>query len=318
MPLLCEQCLDGRHGHAMRRHDRASTDCLFDSQATRRGRFHAMNQTTDGSALVLAAHGSATDSSVHQVVDGYVDRLAGLPQFAEVSAAFHLGEPSFASVLDQLHAQRVIVVPLMTSRGYFSDVVLPRELARNRRWHEVDLATTDPVGTHRDMASIVLARVGDCIKRQGFDDDRTSVIIVGHGTPRHADSSESTLLLAGTLRARHSAWDISAAFLDGAPTIEDALNNARRENVVVEPFLIADGLHASRDIPRRLGMVALDDKSPPITQRVGARTVVCDSAVGSDPGILDLITDLAVRFVERPRERADSSALAGRVETRKA
>ena len=265
-----------------------------------------MSHGANGAALVLAAHGSATDSTVHGLVEGYVDRLGDLPHFDEVSAAFHLGKPSFAAVLDQLRAHRVIVVPLMTSRGYFSDNVLPKELARNRRWQEVDLVITDPVGTHRDMSSIVLGRVCDCIDRQGFDATETSVILVGHGTPRHAHSSESTLQLADTLRARHSAWDVSPAFLDGVPTVETALANARHDNVVVEPFLIADGLHASQDIPRRLGMEALDGESLPVTQRVGNRTVTCDSAVGADPAILDLITDLAVRCVERPRQRVGS------------
>ena len=275
---------------------------------------NGMNHGTNGAALVLAAHGSATDSTVHDLVRGYVDRLANLPHFAEVSAAFHLGEPSFATVLDALDAHRVIVVPLMTSRGYFSDIVLPKELARNRRWQEVDLVLTDPVGTHRDMATLVFRRVGDCIHRQGFAAHETSVILVGHGTPRHAHSSESTSQLAGALRTRHSAWDVSAAFLDGVPTVETAIADAKYDNVVVEPFLIADGPHASRDIPRRLGMEALEGQSLPMTQRVGNRTVTCDSAVGTDPAILDLITDLAVRFVDCPRQPAGSGLLAGRSE----
>ncbi len=265
-----------------------------------------MSQATNGSALVLAAHGSATDSPVHELVRCYVDRLANLPHFAEVSAAFHVGKPSFATVLDRLDAHRVIVVPLMTSRGYFSDIVLPKELARNRRRQEVDLVLTDPVGTHREMASLVFRRVCDCINRQGFEANETSVILVGHGTPRHAHSTESTSQLAAALSTTHPAWDISPAFLDGVPTIETALANAKYDNVVVEPFLIADGPHASQDIPRRLGMEALEGQSLPITQRVGNRAVTCDSAVGTDPAILDLITDLAVRSEDRSRRQTGS------------
>lgn len=273
-----------------------------------------MSQSTNGSALVLAAHGSAVGLAGHEVVDGYVDRLGELQYFDEVSAAFHLGEPSFAAVLDHLHAHRVIVVPLMTSRGYFSDVVLPKELARNRRWHEVDLTLTDPVGTHRDMASIVFHRVCNGIDRQGFDADATSVILVGHGTPRHTHSGESTMQLVTALKAKHPAWDVSAAFLDAVPALETALDNAQHDSVVVEPFLIADGLHAAHDIPRRLGMETPDGQSLPVTQRVGNRTVVCDSAVGTDPAILDLITDLAVRSAQRSRQRAGSGLSAGRSE----
>ena len=260
-----------------------------------------MSHCTQGSALVLAAHGSTEPSGVHDLVRGYIDRLNQLPQFTEVSAAFHLGEPSFSTVLDLLHADRVIVVPLMTSRGYYSDVVLPKELAKNRRYPNVKLTITDPVGTHRDMPFVIGSRIRECMNRGGFDTGETTVILVGHGTPRHAQSSESTRQLANALKMTHPAWDISAGFLDGLPTIEAALAAAKYDHVVVEPFLIADGTHASRDIPRCLGMEALDRQSLPMTQRIGQRTIACDSAAGTDPAIINLITDLAVQSADRPQ-----------------
>lgn len=278
-----------------------------------------MSSAQNGTALVLAAHGSNTDTAVHELVNGYVDRVAHLlPEIGEVAAAFHLGEPSFSTVLDQLRAQHVTVVPLMTSCGYFCETVLPKALARNRRYPDVHLEITDPVGTHIRMADLASQRVADRIVEQKFDPAKTAVIIVGHGTPRSSRSRLSTKQLADILRTLHPSCEVSHAFLDCEPLIEDVFAATKQPCVVIEPFLIADGPHASQDIPRRLGMVALDAPSLPMTQRVGNHTVVCDSAMGTDPGMLDLIADLALRSLSRSHERADSSASGGRVETTKA
>jgi hypothetical protein len=50
-----------------------------------------MTDRTNGVALVLAAHGSATDGSIHELVNRHQDRLRELTEFDEVSAAYHLG-----------------------------------------------------------------------------------------------------------------------------------------------------------------------------------------------------------------------------------
>ena len=276
-----------------------------------------MDGNTNGRALVLAAHGSIWDSTVQERVNGFVERLRSLSDFDEVSAAFHLGDPSFSMVLDQLRAHRVTVVPLMTSCGYYCETVLPKALAKNKRYQDIDVVTTKPVGTHTGLDNILLLRVARCMSQHGFDPAKTAVVVVGHGTLRSARSSESTVRLADLLGRQHPACEVSPAFLDCEPFVESVLARTKRPFVVVEPFLIGDGPHASRDIPRRLGMTALDGVSLPMTEQIENHTVVCDSAIGTDPGILDLIADLAVRSLPCPSERADSSTIATRVETTK-
>jgi sirohydrochlorin cobaltochelatase len=85
-------------------------------------------------ALILAAHGSRHEPSVNDQVRTLAGVVAARGSFDEVAVAFHQGRPPFDSVLDELTAQEIVVVPLMTSEGYYSDVVLPRELAKNRRF----------------------------------------------------------------------------------------------------------------------------------------------------------------------------------------
>jgi sirohydrochlorin ferrochelatase len=105
-----------------------------------------------GRALVLAAHGSWQDPAANALVRRMAEALRSRRLFDEVAVAFHQGEPGFDTVLDELTADEVTVVPFLTSAGYYSDVVLPEALARNRRYGEIRLRRTPPIGTHAGIA----------------------------------------------------------------------------------------------------------------------------------------------------------------------
>ena len=70
-----------------------------------------------GRALVLAAHGSRRDPAANALVRRLAESLRGRRLFDEVAVAFHQGEPGFDAVLDELAADEVTVVPLLTSAG---------------------------------------------------------------------------------------------------------------------------------------------------------------------------------------------------------
>ena len=78
-----------------------------------------------GSALVLAAHGSRRDPAANALVRRLAQAVRERRLFDEVAVAFHQGEPGFDTVLDELEAEAVTVVPVMTSAGHYADVVLP-------------------------------------------------------------------------------------------------------------------------------------------------------------------------------------------------
>jgi len=245
-------------------------------------------------ALVLAAHGSRHEPAVNAQVRAWADAIAARALFDDVVVAFEQGNPPFSAVLDQLTATEATVVPVMTSVGYYSDTVLPRELARNRRYAEIVLHRTAPLGTHASLVDIIADRVQALYSRFALSADQTSLAVVGHGTPRHTRSRDATRDLAAWLRRMRIADEVVAAFLDDAPPVDSILKRVGRSNVVVAPFLIGVGPHAVRDIPRRIGLVVSEGGEPPFSGRVGGRFVVCDAPVGSDPRIVDLIVELAL------------------------
>ncbi|MCB9866069.1 MAG: hydroxymethylbilane synthase [Phycisphaerales bacterium] len=246
-------------------------------------------------ALVLAAHGSRHARHVNERIREMADRLrttrAGR-EFSTIAVAFHQGEPAFAEVLDALDERDVTVVPVMTSRGYYADHVLPRELARNRNYAQKNVRTTSPVGTHPEVPELVAQRAQVLCREFGLRPAETTVVIAGHGTPRHQRSRRATVNLASQLGYTGDFGQAFAVFLDDAPGVEAVLERACCAAVVVLPFLIGAGPHALDDIPARLGMTGGNDALPR-TADAGNRKLVCDRPIGDDDGLIGIITDLA-------------------------
>ncbi|MDQ3426902.1 MAG: uroporphyrinogen-III C-methyltransferase [Gemmatimonadota bacterium] len=253
-----------------------------------------------GRALVLAAHGSQSDPAANALVRRLAQTIRGRRLFDEVAVAFHQGEPGFNTVLDELAADEVTVVPFMTSAGYYSNVVLPEALARNRRYPEVRLRQAPPVGTHPGMASLFARRVSELLRSHELTREATSLVLVGHGTPRHPESRGSTLALVETLQQRRLAAQVIAGFIDDTPSLSLVLDQVTGEAVVIVPFLIGGGTHALSDLPRLSGLPAGE---LPVAARVGGRFVLLDHAIGSQPGIAELVVDLARRHTPPPPKR---------------
>ncbi|MFQ5495054.1 MAG: CbiX/SirB N-terminal domain-containing protein [Phycisphaerae bacterium] len=248
-------------------------------------------------ALILAAHGSYARPETNRRTRAQADRLADRWKrsrlFDEVVVAFHQGEPAFDSVLDTITATDVTIVPLMTSQGYFSNVVLPRALARNVRYEDVALRITAPVGTHAAIASLAARRLRAILKTYALNGEETRLAVIGHGSLRHRGSRRATISLVEKLRRQGVCRDVSPAFLDESPRVDDVVAGSEQPNVVALPLLIGDGDHAVRDVPRRLGLRPSGRRSPPLAGRVDHRFVVCDAALGTDAGIIDVVACLA-------------------------
>jgi sirohydrochlorin cobaltochelatase len=205
----------------------------------------------------------------------------------------------------------------MTSDGYYCDVVLPQELPKNRRFAQVRLRQTPPVGAHPSMMSFVERRVRVLLREYGLEPDGVCVAIVGHGTPRHPRSRSTTVRLAEGLQGLELCREVLHAFLGEAPSVESIVDRATADAVIVIPFLISGGPHATVDIPSRLGLQTPPGATPPFHGRVEDRLVVCDAAVGTHPEIVDMIVDLAISAPPiRTRSAGDGSCPGLAVETR--
>jgi uroporphyrin-III C-methyltransferase len=250
-----------------------------------------------GRALVIAAHGSRRDPAANGLVRRVAESIRSRRLFDEVAVAFHQGEPGFDTVLEELAADEVTVVPFMTSGGHYSDVVLPAALERSRRYAEVRLRITPPVGGHPGVAPLVARRVSELLRDHALDRDATSLLLVGHGTRRHLQSRDTTLELAATLQRRRVAREVLAGFLDDEPSVVQALGRASAGTTIVLPFLVGGGSHAEEDLPNLLGLPA---GAAPLTGERDGRLVLLDRAIGTLPGLAEIVIDLARRHTPPP------------------
>jgi uroporphyrin-III C-methyltransferase len=261
-------------------------------------------------ALVIAAHGSRRNPEANSLVRQLAEAVRTRRLFDEVAVAFHQGEPRFDAVLDELLSDEITVVPLLTSAGHYADVVLPEALARNRRFGQVRLRQTPPVGTHAGIAPLVARRVTELLRERDISRHNATLALVGHGTRRHSESRSATLALAQTLRRRRVAGEVLAAFIDDDPPLEALTDSALHRHLVVVPFLIGGGTHVAEDIPRLLEESRLVTRDYPAhegralaTSDWRLSTVTIDQPIGHYPGLAEIIVDLARRHAPPPAPR---------------
>ncbi len=246
-----------------------------------------------GASLILAAHGAGDDSPANLHVRDLAAALHASGKWYEVVAAFNRGTPGFAEALAGLPPGRVVVVPVMTSDGFFRERVLPaalQECDRPERW---DIRVTPSLGSRRELVDIVEMLATTAAARFQVSAADATLLIIGHGTRRHAHSGDTVRSACRALRRRAIFARVEAAFLDEPPLVEEYMANAETSLLIAVPFLIGGGQHAQMDVPQRLGMDALSHTSEPACAEVRGRRIIRAQSVGSHPGVREIVEALA-------------------------
>jgi sirohydrochlorin cobaltochelatase len=241
--------------------------------------FVIQNDFTDAT-LVLLGHGSTLIDTSGDVVYQHARELRSRQLFAEVREAFWKQEPKIKEVLSSLSANRIFIVPLFVSEGYFSEGVIPRELgfesegesdfSRVRKHGSQTLYYCKPIGTHDSMTAVLLERAREGVEKNPFprapkSKDMT-LFIAGHGTEQNENSRASIQHQADVIRSQNLYAGVHAVFLEEAPKVSECFYLAETRHIVVVPFFISEGMHTQEDIPVMLG-----DSKRIVQQRLGMR-----------------------------------------------
>jgi sirohydrochlorin cobaltochelatase len=264
-------------------------------------------------ALVLLGHGSTLSDTAGDVVFQHARELRARRLFAEVREAFWKQEPKIKDVLSSLSANRIFIVPLFISEGYFSDEVIPRELgfktegaediSRVQQRGSQTLFYSQPVGTHDGMTAVLLERAREVVEKNPFPRAPKSkdltLFIAGHGTEQNENSRASIQHQAELIRARNLYAGVHAVFLEEAPKVSECFYLAETRHIVVVPFFISEGMHTQEDIPVMLG-----DSKRIVQQRLGMRQppwrnpterngklIWYSSIVGTHPRVAEVILE---------------------------
>lgn len=253
-------------------------------------------------AVVLVAHGSAHSGASSEPVRA-MGRALAARGFTEVGTGFWKEEPFLHQALDTVRCPRVVVVPLFLAQGYFSRVVVPRELGLR-----YGLTTTasrqirllSPIGADPELDGLVLDRARSALP-EGSAHDEALVVVLGHGTRLDPGSADTVLQVCRRLERRSEFARVAPAFIDQEPQLAEVADRAAEPLVVVVPFLVAAGFHGGGTVPEELADTGREGRHV----RAGVlRKIVYTEPIGTHPALIDTVVRkiLDARFDTEPVE----------------
>jgi sirohydrochlorin cobaltochelatase len=268
-------------------------------------------------ALVLIGHGSTVNPDSSAPTHEHADAIRARGIFAEVVCAFWKEEPSMREILNTVDSPEVFVVPDFISEGYFTQDVLPRELrltGTTTMFPKHRVHYCDPVGVHPSMTRLLLKRADEVAP--GVPRGESTLIIVGHGTGLNDNSTKAIKDQAALIRdGGYGFAEVLDAYMEEPPLIADWAKLASAPHVIVVPFFIADGLHSYQDIPVLLGMEQEPTAAASRMEvfrhnpcHLQGRQLYYSRAIGTDPGMADVILDQVAAFDARLASMAAAAA----------
>jgi sirohydrochlorin ferrochelatase len=227
--------------------------------------------------LVLAAHG--IDGGPGVAVE-HAEALRRRGGFADVRVGCLKALPDLAEALRDATAP-VCIVPLLMAEGFIFDLLRRRvaELAAGADWR---LAA--PVGLHPGLTRLVRRKAEATLAAEGISPGNSSLLLVGHGTPRHGGSAEATRAQARRL-ANSGFAAVEVAFLEEPPLVSDVAPELPGDVVAAVGLFLDNGPHGDVDVRDALA--------------ASGRRVLYAGAVGADPGLLPLIIGQAEAAMRR-------------------
>lgn len=250
-------------------------------------------------SLILAAHGSEAASDSNAPVVDLAKQIASRGMFANVTPAFLLGQPNMSNVLDHIRdvAEKVVVVPLMTSAGYYLNSVIPKRLAENTDSENIDWHISSVAGMHERIAELMMERINLRLHENDIVESETTIVLIGHGTRRNRNSAKSTFALFEKLKHAFPNARNRVAFLDQDPEAPLVAASIVEGHTIVVPFLVSRGPHTTVDVPEAFGLPSGPDVEFPVvsesSSRSGIRKTIIEEPLAYYPQMADICIELA-------------------------
>lgn len=197
-------------------------------------------------APLLATHGIEGRPGVAARHAARLEAEFGIPT---VQAACLRGEPSLETVLDALRARPVVVLPFLMADGWILEW-LEKRLAQQTGRSRITLRP--PLGTDPGIAAVLARMAREEAEGVGWDPAATTLLLVGHGSPKHPASGRTLALQADRLRTRESFAAVETAFLEQEPFLEDRTRALAGRPAVALGFFVDAGPHGRDDVGRIL------------------------------------------------------------------
>ncbi|HIF06020.1 MAG TPA: hypothetical protein EYQ64_03450 [Gemmatimonadetes bacterium] len=200
--------------------------------------------------MILAAHGAGDGSEANRSVVWLAESLRARRPGVHFGCAFWSGTPTFREAARSLCGRSPVVVPIISSDGYYARIRLPEELAKGDPSRSFVIAP--PIGTLPAFARALETRVGGALAGMNRRGLSPIVLLVGHGTTRVRSSGDATRSVRDELAITFPRTEILAAFLDESPRLAEVAESLGDRPVVVAPMLLGGGPHVLVDIKTAL------------------------------------------------------------------
>lgn len=238
-------------------------------------------------ALVILGHGSSKHPSSSIPSRLHADTIRRMGVFHSVHCGFLKETPFIEECLDHVSAEKILILPNFLAEGYYTKKVIPEKL--NLARYDKQIHYLRPLGldaTIQDIISDVTVRaLGE------WKPEETTLMLLGHGSTKSATSKDTLLEHITALREKTDFAQITDLWLEEPPFIKDWRVSAESSQVLLVPYLIADGQHGGWDIPEMIGM-RRDVYDEYRAHRVGEYSVKLTSALGRSPRMVDLMLKL--------------------------
>jgi sirohydrochlorin cobaltochelatase len=242
-------------------------------------------------ALVLVGHGSTRYPDAAAPILALAEQIRRRGVVAEVAAVFMKQEPALAAAERLVSAATVYVVPVFAGQGYYTDELIPRGMGLAGPVTRRDGRTfiyTAAAGTHARIPALLARRAEAVAASAGMEPAKTALLLIAHGSSRPGGAGETPRAIAAQVSRMGRFAEVALTFLEQEPKAADWRRAVLAADVVALPLLVAQGMHASRDIPPLFGL-SHGEAGP---KRVEGRTILLATGLGAEPELVEVILEM--------------------------
>lgn len=256
--------------------------------------------------LVIAGHGSSKSPNQARPAREHAAYIQKLDIFADVRTTFWKEDVFLKDALNDITTDEIVIVPNLACSGQINQIVIPREMGLdgpltikdNQRIH-----LCKPVGEFEGLPLLIATRLQEIMNEKNLAPKDTTVFLVAHGNtnPERPASHDSTIMMATKIYQHHPIHAILPAFLEEKPFLQGWEKRSSSPNIIVLPFMIAQGMHGARDIARLVNVTPTSTQSEQMKNsgtpagpfEAQDRKVWLMRAIGSHPKVADVIVEIA-------------------------
>ncbi|MBC7951654.1 MAG: hypothetical protein H7Z12_07540 [Rhodospirillaceae bacterium] len=246
-------------------------------------------------AIVLIGHGSARHPESAEPIHTLAADLKARGPWTEVAAVFMKQAPRLDQALALVQAKRVVIVPVFAGKGYYTDTLIPREIGLSGPVTHRDgreLIYTEPAGCDPRIPGLMACRADGVVRNAGMDPTTASLLLIAHGSARPGGSGQTPKAIAAAIAAMNHFTETRLVFLEQEPFARHWQSHITGTGeVVVLPLLVAQGMHASQDIPPLFGLTP--GQTGPV--EIAGRRVRMAMNLGAEPELVDIIAAMVER-----------------------